>query len=233
MKIIYLSMLAALLAGCYQYNSSDGVSVKTQQESQGQGDTVVFNAIQENDLQVIKSYIEAKNNLEIRNTNNETLLMAAVYQKNNQVAEQLILAGADVNAQDNMKNSPFLYAGAEGNIEVVKLSLKYGANFKIYNRYGGSALIPAAEKGHVDVVKILANEPGYPINHVNNLGWTAINEAIILGKGGRAHTEIVKVLIDAGADVNIPDSKGITPLQHAKSRGFTQIIKLLEASGAR
>ena len=40
------------------------------------------------------------------------------------------------------------------------------------------------------------------MDHVNNLGWTALIEAVILGDGGARHTRIVAALIKAGADGN-------------------------------
>ena len=67
----------------------------------------------------------------------------------------------------------------------------------------------------------------------NRLGWTALLEAIMLSDGGPAHQKIVRLLIDAGADVNLPDRDGITPLQHAKQRGFGVIAQALRAAGAR
>jgi ankyrin repeat protein len=56
---------------------------------------------------------------------------------------------------------------------------------------------------------------------------------VILGDGGRTHTEIVRLLVEAGASVKIADREGITPLQHAKQRGFDGMARLLEARGAR
>lgn len=78
-------------------------------------------------------------------------------------------------------------------------------------------------------MKLLANIPDYPINHVNNLGWTALMEAIVLGSGGSVHTLIVQELVDAGVDINITDSDGVSALTHAKNRGFTDIVKILES----
>ncbi|MCH5685445.1 ankyrin repeat domain-containing protein [Niabella sp. W65] len=137
--------------------------------------------------------------------------------------------GADVNLQDNIRDSPFLYAGASGQTELVKLFLTHGARFDVFNRYNGSALIPACERGHVETVRLLANTKNYPINHVNRLGWTGLMEAVVLGDGSEKYQQIVQILKDAGADITIPDSDGITPLQHAKSRGFTAIVKILSS----
>ena len=70
-------------------------------------------------------------------------------------------------------------------------------------------------------------------DHVNKLGWTALLEAVILGDGGPVHTRIVKLLLDAGANPNIADGNGVTPLAHARQRGFGGMVQLLEKAGAR
>src|SRR5690606_27993669 len=99
------------------------------------------------------------------------------------------------------------------------MTLAHGADLESTNRYGGTALIPAAERGHVETVRTLI-QAGVNINHVNNLGWTALLEAIILGDGGPRHVEIVQLLVDADADVNLADKQGVTPLQHARQHGY-------------
>jgi len=121
--------------------------------------------------------------------------------------------------------------GARGHLDILKLTLAHGADLKSTNRYGGTALIPASERGHVETVAILI-KAGVAVDHVNRLGWTALIEAVILSDGGPRHVQIVKQLVDAGADVNLADNDGVTPLQHARSRGFTAILKLLEEAGA-
>ncbi|MEO5789281.1 MAG: hypothetical protein ABIW77_04125, partial [Gelidibacter sp.] len=68
----------------------------------------------------------------------------------------------------------------------------------------------------------------YPIDHVNRLGWTALMEAVILGDGSKKYQQIVKILKDAGARMDIPDFDGITPLQHAKARGFHEIVRIMD-----
>jgi ankyrin repeat protein len=65
------------------------------------------------------------------------------------------------------------------------------------------------------------------------LGWTALLEAIILSDGGPRHQEIVRLLINAGADVNLPDGEGKSPLRHAQTKGFTPIANMLASAGAR
>jgi ankyrin repeat protein len=157
---------------------------------------------------------------------------AATHGNRVEAARILIAAGADVNAKDSIEDSPFLYAGAEGRNEILRMTLATGADLKSTNRYGGTALIPAAHHGHVETVKILLGT-GIDKDHVNNLGWTALLEAVTLGDGGSAHTEIVHLLVAAGANVNLADRERVTPLIHARHRGFTAIERILEAAGGR
>jgi ankyrin repeat protein len=111
------------------------------------------------------------------------------------------------------------------------MTLANGADLKSTNRYGGTALIPAAERGHVDTVRTLI-EAGVDVDHVNNLGWTALLEAIILGEGAERHQRIVDLLVKARADINLADRDGVKPLQHARSRGYREIEAILVSAGA-
>ena len=82
------------------------------------------------------------------------------------------------------------------------------------------------------MVNYLLEHTRVDVNHVNRLGWTALLEAIVLSDGGPRHQEIVAALIRHGADVNLPDRQGVTPLTHARSRGHAKIAALLKAAGA-
>ena len=95
------------------------------------------------------------------------------------------------------------------------------------SRYDGTALIAAAHLGHAEIVKILI-EAGAPLDHVNNLGWTALIESIVLGDGGPRHTETLRALVEAGADLKIPDRQGQTPLSLAQARGYAEMVDILQ-----
>ena len=163
-------------------------------------------------------------------TRGRTALLAATHGNHVAVARALIAAGADVNAKDDIQDSPFLYAGAEGRTEILKMTLAAGADLKSTNRYGGTALIPAAHHGHPEAVRILLGT-AIDKDHVNRLGWTALLEAVILGDGGPVHTEIVRLLVEAGANVNIADREGVTPLRTRRRRGFREMVRILESRG--
>ncbi len=170
--------------------------------------------------------------VDARDASGRTALLVAAHRNHVEIARALIGRGADVNAKDRINDSPYLYAGAAGRLEILRLTLAHGADLKSTNRYGGTALIPAAHYGHVETVRELLKTK-IDIDHVNNLGWTALLEAVILGDGGAAHTDIVRLLLEAGAKPTIADRDGVTPLRHAERRGFARMAELIRAKSPR
>jgi len=196
-------------------------------QTKGEGEMLLESA-STGDVATLRKAISNGAELELRDDRGRTALLLAVRADAVEAARMLIEAGADVNAKDDIDDTPFLYAGAEGRNEILRLILATGkANLADTNRYGGTALIPAAHHGHPETVRILL-ETAIDIDHVNNLGWTALLEAVILGDGGPVYQEIVGLLVDAGAR-NIPDREGRTPLDHARARGFAEIAARIEA----
>ena len=169
-------------------------------------------------------------NINAKDSQGKTAIMHATYANNLALVKFLINKNADINIQDHLQNDPMLYASAAGYLKIVKALNETGkVNIKAVNRYGGTGLIPASEKGHLKTVEYLLKHTKTDIDHVNNLGWTALLEAIILGKNEETQTQIVKILLEHNADINIPDKNNISPLEHAKRKNYTKIIKLLEA----
>jgi ankyrin repeat protein len=189
-------------------------------------------AAERGELVVVKKLLSDGARIDARDQRGRSALLAATQRNRIEVARFLIQEGADVNAKDFIQDTPYLYAAAEGRIEILKMTLAAGADLKDTNRYRGTGLIPAAHHGHVEAVKLLL-ATAIDKDHVNNLGWTALLEAVILGDGGSTHTEIVRLLVDAGANVNIADRDGVTPLMHAKKSGYSGMVHILTATGAR
>jgi ankyrin repeat protein len=161
-------------------------------------------------------------------------LIAAAYDNDVGRARQLIAAGADVNAKDETEQSAYLIATSEVGPDpaLLDLTLRNGADTAALDSYDGTGLIRAAERGFPDIVRrLLATQ--IEVDHVNRLGWTALLEAIVLGEGGPAHTETVRLIVDAGADVDLADGDGTRPLAHAEERGFDAIARILRRAGAR
>ena len=110
----------------------------------------------------------------------------------------------------------------------MRLAIALGGNPRaITSRYDGTALIAAAHLGHDDVVRALI-AAGAPLDHVNNLGWTALMESVVLGDGGPRHVATAKALVAAGASRTIADRGGVTPLQHAERLGYAAMIDALQ-----
>lgn len=188
----------------------------------------MISLVENKKLNDVKAKLTSGENVNTTDANGRNLLLIATINKDLEMAKLLVQFKANVNQQADNLDSPFLYAGATGQTEMLKLFLENGARFDVFNRYNGSALIPACERGHVETVRLLANTKGYPIDHVNRLGWTALMEAIVLGDGSKKYQEIVQILKDAGSKMDIPDNDGVTPLQHAKNRGFDEIVKIIQ-----
>ncbi|HDR7734941.1 ankyrin repeat domain-containing protein [Bacillus thuringiensis] len=190
-------------------------------------ETALLAATEKNETNTVISLLKQGANINATDNQGRTPLMIATYKNDVKTAKALIESGADVNIQDDMKNNPFLYAGAEGYLDILKLTIDAGADPTITNRYGGTALIPASEHGYIEVIKELLTRTNIDVNHVNNLGWTALMEAILLNNGNETQQQVIRLLIEHGADVNIPDHDGVTPLEHAHAHHFEEIEKIL------
>ena len=192
-------------------------------------DATLLEAATRGDTETVRAALAAGAHPETRDAHRRTPLLLAALHDHVRTAEALVAAGADPNAQDDRSDSPWLVTGVTGSVAMMRALLPAGPDLKVTNRFGGISLIPASERGHVDYVRAVLRETDIDVDHVNRLGWTALLEAVILGDGGRAHQEIVELLITAGATPGLPDGDGVTPLEHAERRGFTRIAGLLRA----
>ena len=136
-------------------------------------------------------------------------------------------------ALDAQRYDVVTIAAVRGDVATLRLALSLGASPRnVTSPYDGTALIAAAHLGHVEVVRVLV-DAGAPLDHVNNLGWTALLEAVILGDGGPRHVAVVRILVKARAAVDLADRQGVTPLAHALARGYAEIVRILEEASRR
>ncbi len=183
------------------------------------------------DADAAAAALRAGADIEARDARRRTPLLLASAADHVEVARLLVVLGADPDAPDDQRDSAWLVTGVTGSVAMLEALLPAGPDLAQRNRFGGVSVIPASERGHVDYVRRVVGT-GIDLNHVNDLGWTAMLEAIILGDGSAAYQEIVGILLDAGADPRIADSDGVTPLQHAQAQGHDRIAALLQAAGA-
>jgi uncharacterized protein len=195
-------------------------------------DTPLHRAASAGDTAAIRRLVADGADVDARDGAGRTPVLVATVARHADAVRELVDAGADVNIRDDKLFNPFLYAGAEGLLDILRIVNEAGADPAITNRYGGVALIPACERRHVEVVRYLLEESDVDVDHVNYLGWTALLEAVILGSGGPAHDQIVRLLIDHGADLELADRDGVTPLAHARVRGQAAIAAMLVEAGA-
>jgi uncharacterized protein len=182
------------------------------------------------DLAAVRRLLANGVDVDTRDARGRTAVTAAALGEHVAVARELIRAGADVDLQDEERNNALLVCGETGNVALLREVLRAHPDLRRTNRFGGTALIPASDRGHVGVVRELLRT-GIEVDHVNRLGWTALLEAVILGDGGPAHQEIVRLLVGRGADASVADRDGVTPLEHARRRGYDEIARLLERAG--
>ena len=189
-------------------------------------DAALLRAATSGDADLVARALRAGADLEARDSLRRTALLLAVTHDRVDAARVLVAMGADPDALDHQHDTPWLVTGVTGSVAMLEALLPAKPDLGILNRFGGTSLIPASERGHVDYVRRVL-ETGIDVDHVNRLGWTALLEAVVLGDGGPDHQQVVRLLLAAGADPSIPDSDGVTALQHAQARGHPALVRLL------
>lgn len=171
--------------------------------------------------------------LEARDSAGRTPLHVATFARQREAVRALLRAGADPAALDEGRYDAVTIAAVADDEETLRVLLSLGASARLVtSRYDGTALIAAAHLGHDGVVRQLI-DAGAPLDHVNNLHWTALIEAIVLGDGGPRHRATLAALLKAGASTTLVDRAGRSPLQLARDRGHGEMVRMLEAAGAR
>ena len=168
--------------------------------------------------------------LEVRDGRGRTPLHVATFARQREVIRALARKGAVLGAFENDRYDAVTIAAVADDEATLAVLLEHGASAGLTtSRYDGTALIAAAHLGHDGVVRQLI-KAGAPLDHVNNLHWTALIEAVVLGDGGERHQRVVHDLLKAGANAQLTDREGRTPLALARSRGYGSMVQQLEAA---
>jgi ankyrin repeat protein len=180
------------------------------------------------DVAKIEQLVATKVDLNTRDAYGRTPLHVATFARQGAAVRALLQAGADKGALENDRYDAVTIAAVADDEETLRTLLALGASAKLTtSRYDGTALIAAAHLGHDGVVRQLI-AAGAPLDHVNNLHWTATIESIVLGNGGPRHQATLRALVEAGANLQLTDRHGRTPLALARSYGYTDMVRLLE-----
>ncbi|MEQ1699523.1 MAG: ankyrin repeat domain-containing protein [Ilumatobacteraceae bacterium] len=186
----------------------------------------VLSAAALGDISSLIAALDAGAAIEARDAKGRSPLLLAVLRDDVSMAQVLLERGADPNAIDDRNDTPWLATGVTGSVAMLETLLPAGPDLTLRNRYGGVSIIPASERGHVEYVRRVA-QTGIDVNHLNDLRWTALLEAVILGDGSPVYQEIVAILLAAGADPLLADRDGVTAHEHAVRLGQAAVAALL------
>ncbi len=220
------------------------------------GWTVLYAAIQQGSLEIVRLLLDAGANLE--NPTDETPLCVAAEHDRPEIARLLIDRGAPIEPSDENTCFPLLEAAWYGSNEVVSLLLSAGADPNTRSKSGSTPLGAAADGNRIESMRLLI-EAGADVNTVTKDGEPLLpahgyynrsvtQELIRAGASVDATmrdgqtalmracesgwSPVAKLLLEAGADPNRKDNNRYTPLMHTVGGGYVDCIPLLAAHGA-
>ncbi|MDO5465146.1 MAG: ankyrin repeat domain-containing protein, partial [Akkermansia sp.] len=183
-------------------------------------------AVSQNNIKCVQALITAGANLNLQNEyRGDTPLHIAAGYGYTQCAQLIIASGANINSTNSVGNTPLHEAAKYNQTECVQALIEAGADV---NKGNNTPLSEAVQKGHIECIQLLLYTPGIDINClVNWFDDTALHYAV---KENRA--DILSLFIKAGADVNIRNKDGKTPLWLAVEKERFDFLQLLVAAGA-
>ena len=190
-------------------------------------DLRLVDAAARQDMQAVRTLIDQGVDVNVRRADGATALIWAAHWDDREAVALLLGVGADVNAADDHGVTPLMRASENASPEMVEALLAAGADAGVAQASGLTPLMVAAHTGSVWVVRAL-------LAHAADVNAaTAETEATALMWAVAApHRDIVRVLLERGADIRASSTKGMSPLLTAAGSGDIETAKLLIAAGA-
>lgn len=191
-----------------------------------QDDAALKSSIQHNHMEILRILLRAGTDPNIRGEHVPALHVAAV-NDNVEAAAILLEHGAEINIRDAVNNdTALMYGVRDGKLKVAEYLLTRGADPNITDKQGFAPLHVAVARNDIELVKRLLSH-GAAINaRTTGHGRTALLIAAMSG-----FVEMVRLLLDAGANPSLPDNMGTLPLQMAIEYHRSDVVRLLEETG--
>jgi len=165
-----------------------------------------------NMVEIIEVLLDANANVDAADLEGWTPLHIASLHGQTETAKMIIDAGANLNVETALSLTPLHLACIQGNSDVVEALIQEPRlDVNIGHDNICTALHKAVDGGHEDCVRLLLSRSDLEVNHVDFSGWTALLTASFQ-YAGPSSSRIIEMLVEAGADVNIPHSNGNTVL---------------------
>jgi len=188
------------------------------------GKTELMQAAADGDRERATALLDAGADVDERNANGGTALMYAVSAGEAELIRLLLERGADPNAKARIGWTPMLVAAAKGRDEAVRLLLEGGADPMTPDAYGWTPLMRAVSGGYLDAVDALLACGRIDLQAREESGATALHIA-----AGRGYANIVRRLLEAGAEARAADGEGRTPADVARLLGHHEAEALLRS----
>ncbi|XP_042305066.1 ankyrin repeat and SOCS box protein 14 isoform X4 [Sceloporus undulatus] len=161
-------------------------------------------------------------NPDVRNEEGDSALIVAIKHNSYEIASLLIQFGADVNLQCINKRTALHEAARLGLKDIVELLLCSKADPDPRSSYGLTPLALAAQNGHTEILEILLHKAG-----VNVLSQASDCASILFEAAGGGNPDCVSLLLEYGADANVPKHSGHLPIHRAAYRGHFLALQIL------
>ncbi|KAF5401982.1 Ankyrin repeat domain-containing protein 17 [Paragonimus heterotremus] len=192
------------------------------------GETALTCAVSANALRIVEMLLKHGADPNFRGKKVEcTPLMEAASVGYTDIVRLLLEYGAAVDQESSTRNTALHYAATAGHLDCVRLLLQYNAPMEVQNETGHTPLMEATSNGHIDVARCLI-EHGCDINTHS----TEFKESALTLASYKGHAEMVRFLLEAGADHEHRTDEMHTALMEAAMEGHVEVARLLLAHGA-